>query len=81
MLSLDTPLFPGIYVRHHRAVGFPNGNTQSGDSMAQDNVSFLCSECGGFQSNEIFLTVIDAPDRVKRIDEACKAYRAASRGC
>jgi hypothetical protein len=72
MLSLDTPLFTGIYVRHHRAVGFQTDEAQSGDTMAKYNISFLCSECGRFHQTKISLTVIDGPDRVKRIDEAYK---------
>jgi hypothetical protein len=36
--------------------------------MARYNVWFLCGECGRFHQTKTSLTVIDGPDRVKRID-------------
>jgi hypothetical protein len=37
--------------------------------MARYKVSFLCSDCGRIHPTKISVTVIDGPDRVKRIDE------------
>jgi hypothetical protein len=37
--------------------------------MDQYNVSFLCSDCGRIHPAKISVTIIDGPDRLKRIDE------------
>jgi hypothetical protein len=37
--------------------------------MARYNVSFLCSDCGRFHQTKTSVTVMDGPERVKRIDE------------
>ena len=40
-----------------------------GYSMAQYNLSFLCSECGRFHPTKISLTLFDGPDRLKRLGD------------
>jgi hypothetical protein len=37
--------------------------------MARYNVSFLCRDCGRIHPTKISVTVIDGPDRMKRMDE------------
>jgi hypothetical protein len=37
--------------------------------MARYNVSFLCSDCGRIHPTKISVTVIDGPDRMKKVDE------------
>jgi hypothetical protein len=41
--------------------------------MARYNVSFLCGDCGRFHQTKISVTVIDGPERVKRIDEVYRS--------
>jgi hypothetical protein len=36
--------------------------------MARYSVSILCGECGRFHQTKTSVTVIDGPERVKRID-------------
>jgi hypothetical protein len=44
---------------------FPVHGSQT---MAEYNVSFLCSDCGRFHQTKTSVAVINGPDRVKRID-------------
>jgi hypothetical protein len=53
-------------------LGLQTGSTQSGDSMARTTSRSYVANAAVFNQTKNFLTVIDAPDRMKRIDEACK---------
>jgi hypothetical protein len=48
---------------------FLEATRHGGYSMAQYNVSFLCSDCGRFHQTKISLTLFDGPDRLKRLGE------------
>jgi hypothetical protein len=51
-----------------QAVAMYHQGTHGSQTMAEYNISVLCSDCGRFHQTKTSVAVIDGPDRVKKID-------------